>query len=593
MGCGCGNGCSGDCVCGGACAAGDTLQQTAAVAESPAVQQDTEPPQCLADLSSRGTPLTVSSDALFAQQTLGRRGLSGQRLQAGWPAVDRNQPPEDDFFVGMGRAKSVLRARQPRSRRGRNQGRPGLPEPGDRGRPIAKGDTGRGGVQSKTFTPSWYAPGSAGCRTFTYRQQSFCIPQTWWREYQNDLVAQRENPAGGWRAEGLVSGVPSAMQQLLPELSAVAAAAGLAQSDGLAMAWQQRWNRIACWNLPVPGSADAAADAKFSMFYGRYRAPEVFYGVVYALAELYAEHIDDVVDQQPECKGFGRFVRSILRDGSADGQDCAPCVLRLNYRNAKPEPYASAKACGDGWRGKAGCSSLRWDNWTMGYNTTSFAWQFFPSTRFSSAIASGGANPCQYRGYTNRPKVYFHAAGIASRAAVFDRIMLWARLSLDFHLNGGGLAEYAEVGRRLGRYALSAAMNYARLLIHELGHVYMPGSGHCKYGCCWDVAAAHWQCKVAGVLGLPLVANTNFISNVAALPLDFSGAKALAAVLGDGWGKDSASRGTRNCSNNWTCGISATGQPEATAAFCSNSMVCVTTGGTSSSVYHSTTVCGS
>jgi hypothetical protein len=41
-----------------------------------------------------------------------------------------------------------------------------------------------------------------------------------------------------------------------------------------------------------------------------------------------------------------------------------------------------------------------------------------------------------------------------------------------------------------------------QVAIHEIGHVFL-GSGHCRFGCCFEYSAGAWRCGVRGTLGLP------------------------------------------------------------------------------------------
>lgn len=71
----------------------------------------------------------------------------------------------------------------------------------------------------------------------------------------------------------------------------------------------------------------------------------------------------------------------------------------------------------------------------------------------------------------------------------------WAR-------GGDGLTPL-NVAFRVARYALGVLVDLGRRMIHEAGHTFL-GSGHCDpWGCCFDVAAEAWACRVQAWLGIP------------------------------------------------------------------------------------------
>lgn len=106
--------------------------------------------------------------------------------------------------------------------------------------------------------------------------------------------------------------------------------------------------------------------------------------------------------------------------------------------------------------------------------------------------------------------VQLPANRLAFRGYVLDFSLFWARVALDYGYTHGrwdawhGAWVYA-------RGALADLVEYGRMLIHEMGHLHMGVEGHCgpikrdaiAPGCCFDIAAEHWKCRVASIIGLP------------------------------------------------------------------------------------------
>lgn len=77
---------------------------------------------------------------------------------------------------------------------------------------------------------------------------------------------------------------------------------------------------------------------------------------------------------------------------------------------------------------------------------------------------------------------------------------------MDYALHVDNFADglqYLETASRLARYALRIIAEFAKVVVHEAGHVYL-GGGHCEFGhnCCFEIASSAWLCRVRGTLGL-------------------------------------------------------------------------------------------
>ena len=142
------------------------------------------------------------------------------------------------------------------------------------------------------------------------------------------------------------------------------------------------------------------------------------------------------------------------------------------------------------------------------------------------------------RGSSTRRAVTFQPAHLAFDAEVCDVLMFMAQICLDRartlcrHRTGPDWApkavEAVRAGRRFSSYALVIIAERAKVLVHELGHVYLGGSPHCgfdaqilsdeeprslhevtgapRWRSCFDVAALTFLSKVQAENGLPVAA---------------------------------------------------------------------------------------
>lgn len=402
--------------------------------------------------------------------------------------------------------------------------------------PSSAGSLGLGG--------SWYPPhGATGpdkCVTFQYRDEAFCIPLAFLNQYQTDAEAQLVE-SGGQEPLGTVSSTGETILALWSEfLDALDASGGRRTfiTDPEALP-RSPWNLLRdCWSIPTDGSANAI----WTFSAHGAGAQALFFNTMCCLPVAYSAFIDDVTGAgvpgvgswHAWCAGFGAFVSDMLRTGegvrrsSSEGE--RPGTARVMFSATEPtNPDPDCRYNSDPRSDEEdGCRAPPWFWWQLHWQARELVWAIYPISGWSVATGSvsvslggrsyrkavptnsGSATGCRFGARSYGDHIYFHAADIAARATIVDRILWLARLARDFFVHGHGSVRYLLVAKRLANYALRYVLEESVLLVHELGHKYLTvdeADMHCEAGCCYDVAAQNFRCHVIGALGLPVAAH--------------------------------------------------------------------------------------
>jgi hypothetical protein len=144
-----------------------------------------------------------------------------------------------------------------------------------------------------------------------------------------------------------------------------------------------------------------------------------------------------------------------------------------------------------------------WNNWTAEYKD-----HYYQQTELDTL------NGTTTEGYGGMWAINFPPSNLAFDGFVCDQIFFRARMIYDYvrnnipimNPNGAGFnpayVEGMNAAQLIARYALRIIAEWGYHLVHEVGHTYL-GNMHCKWGCCFELAAQQWLCKVRGHLGLP------------------------------------------------------------------------------------------
>jgi hypothetical protein len=339
------------------------------------------------------------------------------------------------------------------------------------------------------------------CVELGYRTVRFCVPRDWLTDYVADwTVVQR---SGKSRYE---SGLVSSQTATLEALWSTFRAADRGDSDAIR-------GLLACYNLPRGELADSA------LFWSNGWGPP--YKVFQFACKLLRTYWDDIeYDDGPGlCAGLGRFVRDALDGEEVEraGGDTARCVS-VNYRNAEVFPRAGPSCyrdadCDIGFQvtapsdGSASlCDGHPWDEYEMEWKP---GWWCLNGLKDGAGCSPPESDCKGYAAFGGSWEVAFPPNDLAWRGAVCDYQMFLARLAYDYarylgaRLQWGAAIVAYGLAVRLARYALLVIARHARTMLHELGHCYLR-SGHCTWGCYFEIAAQHWYCQLRARLGLPL-----------------------------------------------------------------------------------------
>ncbi len=348
---------------------------------------------------------------------------------------------------------------------------------------------------------TWYPPGSAKCEDFVYRDVAFCIPTSFLTGYQS-AAAEQLADSGGARAFGPVSSTSETLSALWSEFLDALDAAGGSRRHILHPEFgsSSPWNRLrGCWSIPDDGSAS---------YLWTFRAhgagaQALFFNTLCGLPISYSSFINDITQVGIEtdsgwhgwCAGFGAFVREMLLTGSgvdrapSTGGYGSPISLHINATElTNPDP--DCRFSTDPRSAADGCLAPPWFAWSLQWvsGASRNVWQIVPVVGWDlvGGGAGGTASPnnavptnsswatgCRFQARSYGEDIYFHAADIAARATIVDRILWLARLARDFFIHGGGGPRYLLAARQLANYALRYVLEESVLMVHEMGHKYL------------------------------------------------------------------------------------------------------------------------
>ncbi len=459
---------------------------------------------------------------------------------------------------------SLAQAMQERLRASRNRGptrrHEVLKTPGARAAPLPGG---RGGARSLPESVALHGsmrrqgPGTVRIR---YRSVSFEVTDAFYDDYVRDLVTLVEERRTN--GEGLVSSVGDALDALWPTFRADAAATGVPFSA--------YHDLLGCYNLPRSDIHDQQTYLFWSDGWG---GPHKVHLYACALAQTYAHTVVDINDN-PWCRDFSRFLSTVLAGGGAqqlDGEALEPaarrrdCGVTIHYLSAdeanawvhNPPSLVSSDvlwdspcsndpdstwACTEGFRQgeedlclgrpwNAFSPSLIIDNARSSY--TYLADADYP--RSTEAPYPWDDTACLFYAFAGQTEwsAQFRALQLGWDGFNCDYILYLARMAWDYARYAGERMLAAALGdtpdlvatwgarylqaeaaaRPLAGFALSIILSRTRVLVHELGHVYLGGSPHCGYdeatsaarwAGCFESAAQHFKVRVAARLGVSM-----------------------------------------------------------------------------------------
>jgi hypothetical protein len=301
---------------------------------------------------------------------------------------------------------------------------------------------------------------------------------------------------------------------------------------------------LGCYNLPRDEEI-AVSDwpYPFRFWSGGSRAPRQVAHLACQMMHTYWHHADtsDVITgfdgDFPLCEAFPKFLKRLLEGKSVRRSkyrqsdiDKEECTLTINYRNTERwkklhEPcHPAHESCNVGFNAseKDYCGGNAWNRWAP-----VFRWEVEREDGTTNTLNcyDGGSEPegcgppeagCEADGIGANWNITLHPIHLWYSGYVCDQVLFLARMCLDYALSAfSDLSTFialVETAQRLSRYALRLIAQQARLMIHEIGHVFL-GSGHCTHAdgndpmCCFDAASEAWLCRVRAHLGLPVNAH--------------------------------------------------------------------------------------
>lgn len=415
---------------------------------------------------------------------------------------------------------------------------------------------------------AWYPhnPGQAGFWSFKYRTVGFNLPIDWLLAYHADLGKIRLNPELAADGTGLVSGQRDTLDAVWPRFMAARSATGV---DAATIRSGQ-----GCWALPKGESND-----DYWFWNNGWGAPHQFYlNTAWMLMAYYGWIKDSTEFGGGLCRGLGRYVRDTFADEdplNTRGRACRPVINFVGTSgsgtaasNCRPK---DSKECGR--YHDSGNRGIDWDDWTAvfrGDDSRQRSYWAFADGEDWADLPPDGASTAAFAGITPA-FVNLHAAHLAGYGFMADWIMYLSRMAFDYWRSGEGSRAYYGVAWQLARYPLAMMANLGRLLIHEIGHIYMGDDGHCPYGCCFEVAGQKWRCEVLGQLGLPWEP-----FHPAAAGIDFPNTWTVAYGNIASGGTDGGSRLQQRCRVEFDCG-STPGVDNVESDFCVTETRCEST----------------
>ena len=271
---------------------------------------------------------------------------------------------------------------------------------------------------------------------------------------------------------------------------------------------------IGCWDFDT-----TQAPAWSTFWTGGWGAPHRFTLHAVGLAAAYSGQIKDTVTGTKSCRGLGDFIRDVAKGLKPDNKEGETCRFTLNVRGGGIITAGRSTIEKMGCPEKAPCpdskQAIQCGSWRTGDNPCmgnpwyidldSFRIVSDPNGNPALAPLTGdtGCDGGTAFAQVQCNTVNFSAARIGTLSFATDFVLFLARMAYDYGREFGS-ASALECARGWASYALRLVSFQAQQFIHEAGHCYIGRAGHCdNYHCCFDIAASHWACKVAGMLRLP------------------------------------------------------------------------------------------
>jgi hypothetical protein len=358
----------------------------------------------------------------------------------------------------------------------------------------------------------------ARTRCFRYRSVRFCVPEDWYGEYLVDWIRLYDDAesVGSDASNGLVSSISDTLDFVWPRFRAAS------RGDHATF-----HSLLGCYNLPR--NAGGTVDVNDYVFWkSGWGAPHKVYLYACQFLLTYVESAE--ASFLAECEGISSFIEDLLRGGRAENRLHERCTIDFSFRNTHSGFERVSDSCSVGdeecdlgfiiERRDSGdfksttCASKLWSD---------FDPEFHKGHKHCYGDARDGGDECDLPesgcksgiiAVGGNFNVTMTPVRLAFSGYVADRILFYARMAKDYAFtgapDGATWLEFVNYALQLGRYSMRVIADWSRLLIHELGHVYMGEGGHCSVHCCMDVAANRWLCKFRGEHGIPTYADGDY-----------------------------------------------------------------------------------
>lgn len=337
--------------------------------------------------------------------------------------------------------------------------------------------------------------------TFNYGEVSFPIDIDWWVEYATDERWSSRDEAMDvlWKP----------FYELIPWLGAD---------------WSDLDTLRGCFNCTTEPS-------EILFWNAGYGAPHEVYLHALQLMAVFGGVIDDLTSHTVSGQGFKDAVANILRGRTAirhwkhAEKPNETINVRFHFVSFDPDGFKDTRAgveCGAGYDEalldpKVKCPGEEYNFWTA-------RWVDGTNGLFLSTAESQSASfkdwPAQSdcldrndgttsNGYTLDNKQVSYARVLLRPDRLYfdgvlcDFLMFWARYAYDYWKRRPNVrGDYLVAAERLAQHALLRIVQWSRLMIHELGHVYN-AHGHCATKHCFmNHAGTLFACRVRAQLGL-------------------------------------------------------------------------------------------
>ncbi len=267
-----------------------------------------------------------------------------------------------------------------------------------------------------------------------------------------------------------------------------------------------------CWMIDVDRDTHVRS---YSMFFDDGNGPHKFLWHALELVQQFSDEIKDETSGVTTCAGLRDFIDATLRGREPTSLNPELYECGVKFRAVSEEtwldPVRSMRDCGAGPE-FTDCDAFP----NMGGAFDAWSERLYLATGdgiyrvgvWATDPTQPGANNLGWA-LSDVGAVHVPANRLAFKGYVHDFSLFWARVALQ-HAFDRDDTSFLLGAHVYARGALTELVDYGRILIHEMGHLFIGFGGHCECvkselpcACCFDIAAERWKCRVASRLGLP------------------------------------------------------------------------------------------